>query len=438
MSFADLIPFCELLTWKDCGPYAVAAVALASLIATLISTNWWNHYRNLADRNFEILRLGVQNPQFMDPSKTRRFNETWSLGTKERHAYEAYARLCWSHARDIYSVRLLFFLYRKWFKKNYANTLETYRRLHGIWFKNNRSVFPDKRFIRFIEKCEWRKYFDARTADMLRWNNEVEDYDNKILQPLLVTQKNPLLDFISSLPKNSKLTVADVGCGTGSFLAKLATDVRSEKIYGIDYSRNMVEIALEKCKGFKNVEILNIDMKDLKPLYNKIDIVFSLNSILPQDPRDTEPMLHQIAKTLKPGAQFVAILPSFDTVEYLKNLEFKQFKRSREQNLKKYPFKKILCYFWAWFDTRNLFLRERKMNKRKRLYADDGVNIQRFIHKRDIRPLLAKIGLTLQREPEKLHYPWELAKKFDYGDFPGEEEIWDWFIVAWKGSEESS
>lgn len=39
--------------------------------------------------------------------------------------------------------------------------------------------------------------------------------------------------------------------------------------------------------------------------------------------------------------------------------------------------------------------------------------------------------LRLTCEPEKVYYPWELTRRFDYGYFPlAKEEIWDWFIVA--------
>ena len=95
-------------------------------------------------------------------------------------------------------------------------------------------------------------------------------------------------------------------------------------------------------------------------------------------------------------------------------------------------------YMWACLDTSKLFHLERKMRCWRKLYADDGVNIQRFIDEREIRPLLRKAGLTLQQPEQKLSYPWSLTKKFDYGYFPREEKIWDWFIVAWKSNEESS
>jgi hypothetical protein len=72
------------------------------------------------------------------------------------------------------------------------------------------------------------------------------------------------------------------------------------------------------------------------------------------------------------------------------------------------------------------------MNVKKRFYADDGAIIQGFTHKDDIVPLFKKAGLRLLIEPKKLYYPWDLTKKFNYGYFPGNEEIWDWFVVTEK------
>lgn len=245
---------------------------------------------------------------------------------------------------------------------------------------------------------------DTRVAEQLYWDSVAHIYDEKILSPLFVKENNPLLDYVNNIQEN-ELVVADVGCGTGTLVVKLASDdARFKKIYGIDYSTNMVEISKNRCKDFKNVEILKMDMRDLTPLREKlkqdncdVDVIFSINSILPRNPEDTEVMLNQIAATLKPGARFVAILPSFDTIEYLKRLEFTRFKEKREEYLQKYfknlPFKEEISYLLAWFETRKLFSRKRKMNVKKRLYSDNGINIQRFIHKDDIIPLLKNAGL---------------------------------------------
>ncbi len=91
--------------------------------------------------------------------------------------------------------------------------------------------------------------------------------------------------------------------------------------------------------------------------------------------------------------------------------------------------------FRAMLDTWKLFYKDRKMNIQRRLYADDCVNVQRFIHKHDIEPLFKNAGLRLLKEPEKFYYPWDLTREFGYGYFPREEEIWDWFVVAEKISE---
>lgn len=411
----------------DYGSFPVAFAAFLIFILTYIATNIWNNYRHIADRYSEILQMGISNPDLMDPKKTRQYNQVWELGSPERYSYEIYAWLCWEHAYHLYSLPLPLIspFYRKKMLKRYVNTLETYCRLHGLWLKNNVSFFPDVKFQDFIEIRGWRNYFDARTADRLRWNFEVDDYETKILHPYLVKENNPLLNYINSIKKEEELTIADFGCGIGTFVDELTSNHKFKNIYGIDYSDKMIESCKFRCRFCKNVKIIKMDMKDLTPLYDEFDIVFSINSILPREPHDTEKIFIEIAKTLKPSGKFVAILPSFDTIEHLRDLEFKKFKEKREKE------KKIFSSLWAKYDTWKLFSLERKMVTKKRLYADDKINVQRFIHEDDIKSFFDKAGLRLLRK-EKLYYPWDIAKKFNYGYHPGKEEIWDWFVVAEK------
>lgn len=431
--------------WINLGPYAIAFTGIfGGLVAllTYLSTIWWNFYRYLADRHLEILRLAIQNPDFIDLTKTRRYTEEWPLEHPKRTAYEAFASLCWSHARDIYSTRFLVIFFRRTFRKIYANSLERYRQLHRKWLDNHTVFFPDKKFLRFIRTCEWREYFDARTADLLHWENEAADFDETILHPLRVTKNNILLEYIDKIP-NCDLKVADMGCGNGTFITILAEKPYFKEICGIDYSDNMVEIAKQKCKNYSHVKIIKMNMRDLSAFYNSFNIAFSLNSILPRDGRDTMQMLREIARTLKPGGKFIAIFPSFDTVEHLKKIEFELFKQDWQERL---PgcIGKPLSFVLAWNNIRKIFHGEKRMSRWNRLrpfsmkylYADDGVNIQRLIHEREISLLLKECGLSLERK-DKLCYLWNVATQFHYGHFRPEryhnvKQIWDWFIVAEK------
>ena len=453
------------------GPFSIAAVAAvtaAIAILSYISTIGWNFARYLADRYFEIFRLGFTQPNCLDPSKTRKYAERWPLGHALRPAYEAYARLCWSHAWDIYSAKFLVFFFRRKFIRQYANTFETYKRLHGRWLENNRTMFPSGRFHRFIDKCKWRDYFDPRTADLLRWNNEVEDFEERVLHPLRIGPRGLLLQHIEGLPGLAQQTVADVGCGNGAFICELAKHPFAT-IYAVDYSDNMLELARKRCASLANVQFKKLNMLDMTELHGRCDVVFSLNSVLPRDPRDTPPILRQFAQVLKPGGKFIAVLPSFDTVLDLKRIELPMFVGSRERHLSQIlqgpailtsTLSRILGridrwkvfhrdkHLSGWIDNtlgrfavcRIIALKVFGVILGPQLYADDGVNIQRIIHGDEIEDLLKHAGLVM-RKKEKYEYPWELSTQFDYGHFSAAMYldaraalIYDWFVVADKPS----
>lgn len=292
--------------------------------------------------------------------------------------------------------------------------------------------------LKFVILHKWRDHYpDDRTSDRLRWDDECHDYDGKILTPFSTGVKNPLFDYIDKLDKDN--VIADFGCGTGR-LVEILSKKNFEKVYGIDYSDNMLRMARKRCAS-PNVEYKNMDIIDLRKLYGKIDIAFSINSILPRDPNDTPKMIQEIYRTLKPGGLFIAILPSFDTILYLKKLWFEDYFNKLESKRKakrrsNFPYsiahwlKKEKNKWKAELAT-YLEFRKRKLNKTKHLYADDFVNVQRFIHENEIRPLLEKTGFKILYK-DKVTYPWKLCEKYNYGYFPEKDEIWDWFVVAKK------
>lgn len=468
--------FFEINKWIDLASI-ITIFGVITGIFFYLSTIKWNFYRYLADLYYVILEISFKNPDYCNPKITKNYEKEWPH-YPEKHEYEIVARTCWAYLEDIYdtSLKLKWLLANKDILSIYAPTFERIKTIHGVWLKNNKSIFPMKGFLEFIDSNKWRDYIDPSKAKLLRWNYASYDYDEIILNPLQVKENNPLVKYIEGI-NNKELIVADVGCGIGSLITNyLESDNRFNKIYGIDFSDSMIKIAKENCKNFKKVEFLKMDIKELTHLreeveQNKLDMIFSINSLLAEKPNDIDIMLCQIVQTLKSGGKFVAVLPSFDTVEYLRSLTLNKFETKREENyntcyknltlkdkiIYKYSgfheFSQLLYYFvifyrrmqsgtWkslsidrkrfgALLDTWKLFYQDRKMDDKQKCYADDGVNIQRFFNDNDIKPLFEKFGLNII-EYEKLYYPWDLAEKFGYGYFPGEEEIWDWFIVAEK------
>lgn len=432
------------ILWKVIKDNATTIAAVGAIIAVFIAFVVYigdkkaNTYRYLADLYYEILRIGLKYPDFLNPKKTQKYKEAWSSHHHDMYIrYDAYARMCWAHAEDIYDVKFLHFFFKSDFRRLYACTFERYKSLHGVWFQDNISSFLLHGFVDFVKLNKWRDDLDEREADWLRWCNVVEDYDERILNPLLPGVNNPLCDYIgNNLNEAKQKVVADFGCGTGKLVKFLCEEKKFENVYGIDYSDTMLTMAKKRCKS-SNVTFRRMDMTKLEEemerieedIYGKIDIAFSINSILPRNPKDTPIILDEIYKSLKPGGLFIAILPSFDTILHLKKLWYER----RIKLLKKrynHGIKKVGSKLKARWDTYREFKR-RKLNVRKHLYADDGSNVQRFIHKSEIKLLLNKAGFVL-KQMEEVTYPWKLCEKYNYDYFPGKDEIWDWFVVAEK------
>jgi len=430
-----------MVSWEMASCF-FALLAIIVAVCFYIRNLRWNSYRYLADVYYEILKMGMEHPDFLNPEKTRKYKEIWGPDSKEFFRYGAYAHMCWAHAVDIFGAEFS----KETLKKLYAPTFERYNTLHGVWLRDNGSTFLGKSFLKFVKSNKWRGYYpDDPVVDKLIWDNVCYYYDESVLSPFSDVVDNPIFDRIAELvvELGKDNVVADFGCGTGKLVEILSKEFN--KVYGIDHSENMLRMAIKRCAS-PNVEYKNMEMMDLSKLYKKIDIAFSINSILPRNPDDTPEMIKEIYKTLKPGGRFIAILPSFDAVLHLKKLWsedcFNKLERKREAKRRNnFPYS-IANWFKKeknkWEAKRKTYseFRERKLNETKHLYAGDFGIVQRFIHEEEIQGLLGKAGFKKILYKAKVKYPWKLCEKYNYGYFPisdeENEEIWDWFVVAKK------
>lgn len=133
----------------------VAMVSCLVVICIYILQSMWNHYRYLADMYYEILKIGIKYPDFLDPNKTNKYKFTWGSNPTELLRYGAYAQMCWAHAEDIYDAKLP--IKKGCLRKLYSPTFERYRELHYVWLQNNASMFPMGGFFEFVESRKWRK-----------------------------------------------------------------------------------------------------------------------------------------------------------------------------------------------------------------------------------------------------------------------------------------
>jgi len=100
----------EHISWQALA--AIGAV-LAAIIAfaVYVEDKKANTYRYLADLYYEILRIGLKYPDFLDPKRTQKYKEAWPSNPKMYIKYDIYARMCWAHAEDIYAVSFFFIFF---------------------------------------------------------------------------------------------------------------------------------------------------------------------------------------------------------------------------------------------------------------------------------------------------------------------------------------
>lgn len=249
------------------------------------------------------------------------------------------------------------------------------------------------------------------------WDSLAQNYESKVLSPLDPSVKNPIFSFVSRLDFKNYKRVVDLGCGTGQFLPFLSKYF--EEVWGFEQSENMLRLAKKRIQGTKNVYFKRLDIRNLKTYYGYFDIAFTINTIAPYDISLAEDIVKAIFLAIRKDGLFVGIIPSFDTILYLRELTFANYiekelsdKESREK-------------------TDEHFIKQNKMDIEKGTYAEDGLHIQKFFNESEIHSLLRDAGFK-DVTTEKVLYPWRLSKKHGYGYFPDKPEIWDWFFSAHK------
>lgn len=423
-------------------------VTYAGLVAIVISVLavWTTHHqtRTTARHHIRIEWNGIadiciQRPQFINVNFT---SDYLNHDPDVRFVYEAFCYKTWSLVEYIVERGLE--------DQNPYNTIiQWVVAYHRAWLENNPYMFSRKNFWSAYEKTRNEpltlmrnkvlprlgskpvRSDSDRYTDSVDWDAVSEEYHKWIIgpwSPRMVqedpkkggTTRNHMLTRLRSYHSDDlkQMRILDIGCGPGSMLPSLAGHV--PRIFGLDISERALEIASQKAADLK-IEFIKVHADMCTYVADeKFDLIISTNSILPTQRADVLRILHRVSENLAPNGRFLAILPSFDTCEELVKYWEEAYRRKSHNEA---YVKKCIAAFEAAM----------KMDRTAYRFADDGVHIQSFHTPETIDEEFAHAGLRITGRPQKIEYPWEYARDFDYGYFPDKPEIWDWYVEAEKG-----
>jgi SAM-dependent methyltransferase len=141
-------------------------------------------------------------------------------------------------------------------------------------------------------------------------------YDEVFLDPYAPDVENPLWSALGAVPDAGRKTVVDLGCGTGPLLPHLVE--RFDRVIALDFATAMLKRAKERLGPENAARITFIQglMHDLDDFAGRVDVAVAVNSLVMPDVRLIDRTLRAIRASLKPGGQFLGIVPAIDAIVY--------------------------------------------------------------------------------------------------------------------------
>jgi SAM-dependent methyltransferase len=146
------------------------------------------------------------------------------------------------------------------------------------------------------------------------WGRVAKRYDELFVDPYADEAGNPVLKYLARLPNAKKLTVGDLGCGTGPLLPRLAKQFKT--VIAVDFSAGMLREARGRCKSLKNIRYEQLAFNQLSELADSLDVIVSMNSLVNADVRVLDNALAGFRTALKKGGVALGIVPSLEGLHY--------------------------------------------------------------------------------------------------------------------------
>jgi SAM-dependent methyltransferase len=246
-----------------------------------------------------------------------------------------------------------------------------------------------------------------------QWSRHAARYDELFLDAFDPGVENPLFAALEAIPEPGRLTVADLGCGTGPLLPFLAR--RFGRVVALDFAPGMIARARDRLgPEAARVTFETRPMDDLQDYAGRLDVAVAINSLVMPDVRAIDRALRAIRATLRPGGAFLGIVPAMDAIHYHTMLLMDQ---ALDRGLAPEEAERHAAFHAEHHYYEFAFGR----------FSFQGLR-QKFWHPFEIRHRLAKAGFA-SVDLDQVLYPWDesLACGTDLAQYP---RSWDWMFLA--------
>jgi SAM-dependent methyltransferase len=265
-----------------------------------------------------------------------------------------------------------------------------------------------------VSRFDKRAYYDSISAD----------YADYVVSPYEIGVEMPLADDVASWLERAGAegTAVDFGCGAGQSFELIAG--RAGRALALDFSAGMLAETARRVggklgRGFdeslldevqlqqwlddaprRDARFFQGDMHRLGMLEGRVDLAIASNSLTDENLDRSLNMFAQVARTLTTRGTLLGLFPSWDATLHAMELEARIAPGTLEL---------------GGLDEEGV-------------YEIEGLR-QKFWRPEEIERACESQGLRVETL-EKIYFPWSAMAESGWGDFEGEEEMWDWYLRA--------
>lgn len=244
--------------------------------------------------------------------------------------------------------------------------------------------------------------------DRKYWEGIAPNYNEEIFDVLRNDRSGVIVSSIEQLASKKK-SVIDIGCAVGKWIPLLAANFK--QVIAADISAFNLDLAKNKCKDFKNVDYVRMDMSADTLTVIPCEVAVCINAILTGSLKKRINFFRSLSVCLVPGGSLVLVVPSLESSMYTSIIRdrWKVDKENGSQSSK---------------------TASRKLKNFKQGNVEiDGVPTKHYLEA-ELRLLLSHEGFKVNKI-EKVEYSW----KTEFVKPPRwlrEPYPWDWLVIAKK------